>query len=275
MDSYLNCDLHMHSLMSDGTDSPKVLAKRCYDVGIRFAALADHDTAAGAQEFSCEGLRTLTGIEWNVDYEGEELHILGYGFDPKHPALVEVMDEMVQNRIERTVGVVKMLCEAGYEISLQEVETQAKGVVIGRPHIASVLVNKGYAGDSRDAFERFLIKGKAGFYPRKKISPSRAMDVTIQAGGVCVMAHPGITADPELPSLLARLKDEGLSGLEIYYPTHTDEEIAYYEGLSHELSLFATRGSDYHGAMRSGATLGMEKRGSDLLEKGVERLLAL
>ncbi len=261
--------------MSDGTDSPEALARLCVQKGIAFAALTDHDTAAGVDKFSCDGLKTITGIEWNVEYYGEELHILGYGFDPAHPALTEAMLEMKHNREHRAIKIVEKLIDGGYDISLGEVREKARGIVIGRPHIGMVLVDKGYAPTLRDAFDNFLVKGTPGYYTRIKIPSKRVMEITRQAGGVCVMAHPGVTADPDLRSLLKRLCDEGLSGMEIYYTSHTDEEILHYEKLAREFSLFATRGSDYHGYARSEISLGCEHRSSDLLEQGVQKLLEL
>ncbi len=271
----LNCDLHMHSKMSDGTDTPAELAIKCAQHGIVFAALTDHDTAAGVTAFACEGLMTITGIEWNVEYTGEELHILGYGFDPAHTAFKAITRELMTNREERAIEMTHRLRQNGFDVCIEEVREKARGIVIGRPHIADVLIEKGYARDMEDAFKNFLTKGKPGYHPRKKLSSKRAIDVTRVAGGVCVMAHPGISADPDLASLLKRLTDEGLWGIEIYYPTHSDEEVAHYERLAREFSLFATRGSDYHGEGRKGVVLGQEKRRSELLERGVEVLMGM
>ncbi len=269
------CDLHMHSTMSDGTDSPRSLAKMCVENGINFAALTDHDTAAGIGDFAYPGLRTISGIEWNVEYYGEELHILGYGFDPSHPALVEAMLEMKHNRKYRATMMTKKLAAAGYDITIDDVKEKARGIVIGRPHIAMVLVDKGYANTIREAFDKFLVKGAPGYHTRIKIPSRRVIETTNLAGGLCVMAHPGVTNDPDLKALLARLTDEGLSGIEIFYPTHSDEEIALYEKLAAEFSLFATRGSDYHGYTREEIKIGCENRTSPLLEKGTQALLRL
>lgn len=273
----MKIDLHMHSTASDGSSTPTQLARECAQIGLTHVALTDHDTAAGVDEFLAEaarqGLHALSGLEYNVVYDGE-MHILAYDFDPHNAPLLEALDEMAQQRITRASRMVAHLQAQGYPLRLERVQEIAGGGVLGRPHIARALAELGYGKDMEDAFKSYLEPGKPGWLPRMKIPSARAIALARQAGGVCVLAHPKLTYYPDFDELLSRLKGEGLSGLEVYYPAHSEQELEFFFGLAKKYDLFITQGSDYHGAIRQSTRLASEQRGGEALQASVERLFS-
>lgn len=270
-------DLHMHSTASDGSSTPRELARECKAAGITRAALTDHDTIDGVAEFLEEagriGLPAISGLEYNVEYEGE-MHILAYGMDIWNQELRDALDVLANQRITRASRMVKKLQDQGYPITLERVEEIAGGGVLGRPHIARALLEKGFGENVEDAFKRYLEPGKPGFLPRLKIKSSEAIRLARQAGGHCVLAHPKLAYYPDYDELLTRLKGEGLEGLEVYYPAHSDEEVEFFFGLAKKYDLFITQGSDYHGKIRKSTQLFREQRGGAALEESIERLFA-
>ena len=270
--SDFHIDLHMHSTASDGTLTPRGLARACKEAGLEYCALTDHDTIDGVSDFLDEagllGLHALAGIEFSARYEGE-LHILGYGIDVNSAVLTERLKFLAKTREERVSRMVDKLIKAGYDITLERVRAIAGEGVVGRPHIAAALVEKGYCADVPDAFSRLLSRGGAGYIERHCIESTEAISLIKSAGGIPVFAHPGITADPDTPSLVERLVSEGIEGIEVYYPTHSDEEISAYLALAKEHGLYVTCGSDFHGTNRRTASLGCEKRGNADMKKSV------
>ena len=167
----MRVDLHMHSTASDGTQTPAQMAQECQKAGLTHAALTDHDCITGVQEFLDEagklGVQAIPGVEFSVKYPGE-LHILGYGVDLEHEQFAKTCRMLAERRETRAGEMAEKLCRAGYEISLRAIRSHAGGNLIGRPHIAAELVQKGYAADISDAFARFLNRGGA----RRRPSPS-------------------------------------------------------------------------------------------------------
>lgn len=268
-------DMHMHSTASDGTVEPRKLAQMCGEARLKFCALTDHDTVAGVQEYMSEakkiGLNAITGIEFSTKYQGE-LHILGYGIDIREKRLSEALSYLAQSRITRTEKMVAKLNRCAIDISLERVKQIASSGVIGRPHIAKALAEKGYAKDVEEAFKKFLSEGCTGYVERNSISSKEAISLIKGAGGAPVFAHPGITNDKNPRELIARLKSEGLMGIEVYYPEHSEEEVKLYSALAHEFGLYITCGSDFHGVTRKTSRLNAETRGEADLKKSVEQI---
>lgn len=271
----MRVDLHMHSTASDGTSPPAALAEECRAAGLTHAILTDHDTAAGVAAFcaacATAGVRAISGVEFNCVYDGE-LHILGYGFDPAHPALARCLAEMAEERARRTGRMVANLNAAGIGVSLERVAEIAGSGVMGRPHIAQALIELHLAADIPEAFAKYLNRGCVGYSHREKLPSREAISLTRAAGGRCVLAHPLLTHDADLPGLIRRLAKEGIEGIEAYYPLHSDADAAFFLKQARELGLFVTAGSDYHGAGRHGTYLGKEARMSLELEAGVRLL---
>lgn len=251
-------DLHVHSNKSDGTWSPKELVLAAKAAGLRAVAVTDHDTIDGLAEAHRAGeeigVEVLSGVELSTELEGAEVHVLGYLFDSESDSLRELFVRMQKQRVARISQMVNKLQNLGYSISFQEVEAEAGSGVIGRPHLARVLVRKGYLPSVADALEALLEKGRPGYVPRPKLTPTEAIAAIRKANGIPVIAHPGLVKT-RLPfdDLIA----SGLLGIEAYYPTHNAETITHCLAIASSYGLVVTGGSDSHGPdTRSGHTLG-------------------
>ncbi len=269
-------DMHMHSSASDGTLSPSELAEECFKLGLSFAVLTDHDTVDGQAEFMSGaeklGLSAVSGVEFNVAH-CRELHILGYGFDLCYAPLNEAFDHLKRERASRAGKIAAELKKNGYPISLERVFELAGGGVVGRPHIAAVLVENGYVSDIDSAFRDFLTPGGPGYVKRVMLTSAQAIGLINAARGKADLAHPGLMKGEDCPALIRRLKGEGLFGIEAYYSAHTDEQCAYFSALADEYSLAVTCGTDFHGTWRHGAAPGSERRWGREVEQTVKILL--
>ena len=266
----------MHSTASDGTDAPEALAALCLAAGLSHAVLTDHDTMAGTADFlaaaRAQGIRAVSGIEFSAEWEGE-LHILVYGADVEDAALRQALCGLRQLREERMRRMLEQLHRAGVILSYDAVQRCADGASIGRPHLAQALGQAGYAASIAEAFAKYLIPGQAGYVPRQSLSVEEILAAAQTAGGLAVLAHPGLTQTEDYDALFARLKAGGLQGVEAFYPLHSDAACQAYYALAGKHGLFVTQGSDFHGTRRE-ARLGMEQRGVDtpLLREGLRRI---
>ncbi len=250
-------DLHVHSSLSDGTDSPESLVRHAKEKGLCAIALTDHDSVAGVQRAQCEGkiqgVEVVPGVELSA-YDGRELHILGYGIQTAHPALTEFLQRMHESRLDRVHAIVRKLSGNGFSISWEEVQELAEQMV-SRVHVAQVLVKKGYVSTLAEAFEHFIGEGKPYFEPRKYISPQETIHTIHQAGGVAVLAHPYLLhCDETLKQLLEQLPE--VDGIECHYPRHSQAQYELYCNIARERGLLETGGSDYHGKNRPESCLG-------------------
>lgn len=241
-------DLHAHSTASDGVLAPAELVRAAQAAGLTALALTDHDTVEGLPEASAEaarlGLRLVPGVELSTDATGREVHILGYFCHGDRPPLAHLLAEMRAARWQRLERMVAALAEAGVRLELERVAALAGGGAAGRAHVARALVEAGHAGSVEEAFQRFLVRGRPGYVPRRKLHPADAVRAVVAAGGVAVLAHPGLIGDDEV---IPALRSAGLGGIEVYYPAHTPGQVAHYARLAGELGLVATGGSDFHG----------------------------
>ena len=245
-------DLHTHSTASDGQYSPSKLVEMAKEKGIEVLALTDHDTVDGLDEAieagSAVGLAVLRGVELGSK-ESKNLHILGFGFSAEAPTLRELCAFKVMQRELRNRRMVDFLLSKGLDVSLEEVSAEAGGQIIGRPHFARVLLQKGYVSNVREAFDRYLDTEEYNSI-RVSLVPARECVAAIKAdGGKVSLAHPyqlGYTNE-ELTELVRELKEYGLDAIECYYPKHTPEQTAFYLELVKQFDLQVTGGSDFHG----------------------------
>ena len=270
----LKLDFHMHSTASDGTLSPAALAEECFSLGLTHLALTDHDTILGQREFiaaaKARGMCVTSGVELNAEHP-HELHILGYGFDIDNKELIETLDSLAQHRLTRVTRIIEALAKHGYFIEEQRVIEIAGDGVVGRPHIALALAEKGYVSDVPQAFRELLGKGCPGDAPRYRITSADAIRLIRGAGGRAVLAHPGCMLGEDYEALIRRLKKEGLEGIEAFYPAHKEEQCRYFCELAEKNGLFVTVGSDFHGSIGhtpapAGETRGYEKVSANLNE---------
>jgi predicted metal-dependent phosphoesterase TrpH len=256
MSDYL-IDLHAHTLCSDGSVSPAELVALAAHSGARAVAITDHDTIAGLAEgraaASRLGIEFVNGIEISAEYSPGTMHILGYYIDDASTALGPRLDELVAARDQRNPEIARLLQSMGFDITYEEVTKIAGNDLVGRPHFARLMVEKGYVESLQDAFNRFLGKGAAAYVEKKRLSPADAIALIHDAGGVAVLAHPyqlKLTSAEEVEQLIAELTALGLDGIEAIYSRHSQAERDYYSEMAARYGLLITGGSDFHGTYK-------------------------
>jgi len=244
----LAADLHIHTTASDGSCSPHEIVAEALGRGLSALSITDHDTIEGLRPAieAARGskLEVVPGVELNTDWKGTEVHILGYYLDYEAPWLQSFFCKLKQARENRVRAILKKLNDLGISLSYKEVEKVAGSGSIGRPHIARVIADAGYAASPEEAFEQYLRRGAPGFVPRQSITPFTAIEIILKAGGVPVLAHPGLM---ERDELIPEFVEKGIIGLEVFYPKHTPEMIAKYSWYCRKFGLVMTGGSDFHG----------------------------
>ncbi len=274
-------DLHTHSTASDGKLSPAELMRHARAVGIEVIALTDHDTLSGLEEASEEaaksGIEFIPGVEISAENDPGTLHMLGYFIDPKDAELVETLLWLRGGRDDRNHIILTKLAELGCPLEWDEVAAYAGGESMGRPHIATAMVNRGYVATFKDAFDRYLGKGAAAYTEREKMTPEIAIERIRSAGGLAVLAHPQTLSltDDELSDLLGRLTSQGLAGVEVYYYSHSEEETELYLNLAHRYGLIATGGSDFHGPGMLETCLGVGRGNMNIPRSVADDLIQL
>lgn len=241
-------DLHIHTTASDGVFSPRRLMELARDRGLAVVGIADHDTTNGIEE-ACRagdsfGVTVVPAVEIN-SYSGDaELHILGYFIDHRNRELQKTLAHFRRARVSRMNVIISKLATLGIALAPEEVFAFAGKGAVGRPHIARALEEKGHVHSVRDAFNTLIGDGKPAYAPRSKLTPDEAISIIRRAGGAAVLAHPGLwRAD----SLIPRLVDSGLAGIEVFSTAHDTMQTRYYLELARSLELCATGGSDFHG----------------------------
>ncbi|WP_031514507.1 PHP domain-containing protein [Desulfofalx alkaliphila] len=242
-------DLHIHTTISDGSDTPEQVVNRALELGLQYIAITDHDIVDGVNlariEARGKGIEVLAGVEISCFYGENEIHVLGYFKQPNHPELLAVLDEMRDYRLIRAQKIIDKLSGLGLNIKWERVQELAGEGSLGRPHIADALVEKGFIPNRETAFKKYIGRGCSAYVPRKKISPVDAIKLISRAGGVPVLAHPGTG---ECGYILPELIEHGLKGLEVWHPHHSPIQRQYYLKQCQEKGLIPTGGSDYHGA---------------------------
>lgn len=256
-------DLHTHSTASDGTYTPSDLIHYAKTKGLRAVALTDHDCIDGIDEAVHVGweigLEVIPGLEISADFSDGSMHLLGYFVDRSNPAFLTRLSALQQARKERNPKIVAKLRDQGMDLSYEEVEAVSGGGQVGRPHIARLLMEKGYVPTMADAFDRYLKKGAPAYVPRARFSPEESIELIHAAQGLAVLAHPStLKVSPDrLDRVMERLCAGGLDGLEVYYSTYSDEESRTYAELAARWELIPTGGSDFHGAHKPHIDLGI------------------
>ncbi len=274
-------DLHLHTTASDGVMTPTEIVKYAKAKGLRAIAITDHDTIEGLEEGLAEAgkidLEVIPGIEISAEHSPGSMHLLGYFIDIYHPLLHERLGYLQKARGERNPKMVEKLNQLGIEITYEEVLKASGGGQVGRPHFAQVLMEKKYARNFQEAFERFLRKGAPAYVDKLRFTPKEALHFINEAKGVAVLGHPntlGMNGYSELENLLLKLIENGLKGIEVYYPEHSPLEIAKYKNLAERYGLLMTGGTDYHGIEKNGLDIGVGKGDMKLPYSIVENLKA-
>lgn len=259
-------DLHTHSTFSDGSLTPARLAVLARESGLSALALTDHDTTGGVPELmaACEreGVAGIVGVEISAEVPRGTMHVLAYGIDLANTTLQQALAEIRAGREDRNKVILDRLNTLGYALVWDEIRSLAGDDVVGRPHFAQALVNRGYVKNREDAFERLLAKGRPGYVERFRLSPEDGIGIIRGAGGVAVLAHPFTLklGRRELAEEVRRLAGCGLGGIEAYYSEHTPAMQEEYSALAKSLGMLVTGGSDFHGegnpAIRMGRGFG-------------------
>lgn len=241
-------DLHSHSTFSDGALDPEAVVDAARAAGVDVFALTDHDTVAGLPRACARGeeigVRVVPGIELNCGVEDLDVHILGYGLDPEDPVLRKRLADLVQARHDRVAKICELLGAQGIELSPEDLYRRTGGKRPRRKQIAEALVAAGHVASVRQAFRRYLSHRGSAYVPAGELTPSDAVRMLADAGGVAVVAHPGLIGDDELlPSLVAA----GVRGLEVYHKYPDPALVERYAKLAERYRLIPTGGSDSHG----------------------------
>ncbi len=266
-------DLHLHTCYSDGTYTPEELVAEAHRLGFVTLAITDHDTVEGcpavASACALHGLQFIPGVELTAEYQGLEVHILGYGFDIEDATFLEQMARFQAIRQQRIRDMVARLNEMDIPIQVERVMALANCRAPGRPHVARALVEAGVCRDLDEAFERFLKKHRPAWVPKSKISVPEAIQLVHRAGGVAVLAHPGLYyVDPVLPELVRA----GLDGIECFHTKHTPAVTERYLSWAGRLGLLATGGSDCHGYSKGKPLLGSIRLAPEFVERLQQRI---
>lgn len=256
-------DLHAHSTASDGSDPPTGLVELAEQAGLASLALTDHDTQQGVAEAvaaaASTDLELIPGVELSLSYDRGGMHLVVLWLDPGEGPLQDRLAALRAGRDVRNLEIVQRLTSAGLPLTIDEIETEAGGGSVGRPHIAAVMVARGYVPDIRAAFDLWLGNGRPGYVGRDRLYPEEAIGLARESGGVPVLAHPhtlGITTATQMADLLTRLKRAGLVGLEALYGAYRRHEREGYADLARRFELIPSGGSDYHGTYKPGLMLG-------------------
>jgi predicted metal-dependent phosphoesterase TrpH len=230
--------------------------------GVSWFSITDHDTTRAYQQVDAPGQHVVTGIEINTTWDGSDVHILGYRIPTGPSPLGDVIERNREHRRARVDAMVGGLNRAGYPLTVDQVLVESGGGhALGRPHVAKALVRNGMVRDVQSAFDTLLSRGKAGYAPSHHITPQEAIEVVRSSGGVPVLAHPGRLKDP---TVLDALAEQGLAGIEVFYPTHSTQQTAHYRAQATRYGLVMTAGSDFHDERWNAATVGVDVDEADI-----------
>jgi predicted metal-dependent phosphoesterase TrpH len=274
----LAVDLHLHSNISDGADTPERVIELAVQANLNHAALMDHDTLDGVDRARRAandlGIGFIPGIELSVDHDDTKIHMLVYFLEPGEGPLQSHLSDLREGRTERNEQIVANLNELGYDITVDDVAQQAAGPSIGRPHIADALVSKGYISSRDEAFADLLHDGGAAYVERSRLTARDAIRLSRDSAAVPVIAHPttmGLTRD-RYGRTFRELTDLGLGGIEAHHPMHDLDLRAHITDLCAQLGIAATGGSDYHGATKRSYRVGVGRGDLQVPDSAVEQL---
>jgi predicted metal-dependent phosphoesterase TrpH len=255
-------DLHTHTDRSDGTFAPAELVGLAAERGLDIIAVTDHDTTEGLEEALAAGselgVEVVPGVELSAEYEGSSIHVLCYWMDVSNTPMQEELSRLRDERFRRGERMVDKLRVLGLPIEFERVREIAMGGNIVRPHIAQALVEAGHVETEKDAFDRWIGDGRPAHVPKHALDPLDALSLIRGAGGLCVLAHPGMWGEessvPE--ELIGTMAGAGMAGLEVDHTDHDPVEREHWRKLADRLGLITTGGSDCHGTRYDPIRLG-------------------
>jgi len=261
-------DLHLHTMFSDGTFTPEELVLRAQNVGLACIALTDHDSVEGCERAAaaCANVKMefISGTELTAEHDDTEVHVLGYFLDTKNKVLLDRIGKFQVVRQQRIYEMCAALNKLGIPLKAESVFALANCKSPGRPHVARALVKEKLITNLDDAFEKYLKKGKPAWVPKTKMSALEGVELIHQAGGLAVMAHPGLNrTDDIIPDLVKA----GLDGIECFHTKHSTIMSERYLEIAEKYDLLVTGGSDCHGFSKKQPLIGGVKLPYEHVEK--------
>ncbi len=265
-------DLHLHTVHSDGTSTPEEVVKRAKLANLKAISITDHDAVSGinaamavAEEL---GIEVIPGVELSVTYQGKDIHILGYFINYKDKKFLDYLELFKIGRIRRVEKIIAQLNRRGLSIRVESVLAKAGFGVVGRPHIAEVLVEEGYVTSYEEAFQKYLGDQGPIFAEKYPLSPEEGIALIQSIGGVSVLAHPGCYNQD---GIIPELAKKGLDGIETVPPPNFLGDPQHYTRMAQRYHLLESGGSDYHGERGGGAPIGMRAIPYNFVEKLKQR----
>jgi predicted metal-dependent phosphoesterase TrpH len=282
---HVGIDLHIHSTASDGTFTPSQIVSHALKLKLKAIAITDHDTLAGSSAALNSGipaaLEFLTGVEISaapppIYHQAGSFHLLGYSIHLADSELNQTLEVLQLARKNRNPAIINRLNELGISISLDEVREEAGDVQLGRPHIAQILISKGVVSSIGEAFDQFLGTDKPAYVDKYRVQCSKAIGAILGAGGIPVLAHPGLLeyeSETQLDDLISQLKQMGIQGVEVYYPEHTADQTRLFAELARRHDLLLTGGTDFHGSIHPDIEMGSGKGNLSVSYEIYEKLI--
>ena len=247
IDPIKRINLHLHTNVSDGVLSPLELIRRSQQIGLDLISITDHDTFDAYKQLpeDVSPLRIIPGIEISSHHEGDDVHILAYGYDRHHQQMKELTEMYLTGRRERAIRMISKLRELGMEITLEEVvKVAGSRELIVRPHIAQILVNRGYVSSKNEAFDKYIGNNKPAYSAKPEVGVREVVKIIHAAGGLAIVAHPGKLTKPAYVDEFIAM---GIDGLEVWHPDHYKFEVDEFTNICLKNGLYMTAGSDFHG----------------------------
>lgn len=265
-------DLHIHSTYSDGECSVREILEKAHEKGLSAVSITDHDNIDGypsALEIGSElGIEVITGTELSCEIDGVDVHVLGYFVDLENSTFRNKLKELKEARYIRAKKIVRNLNLEGVDLRFETVLKCAGQGAIGRPHIATAMLNEELVYSFKEAFERYIGYDSAAYVEKMKMTPQEVFTLILDAGGIPVLAHPGITnIDNRIPEFVR----DGLGGIEVFHSEHSPAAKRFYQNYCQKHSLAMTGGSDFHSQTQTRAVIGMPKVPFNILEKLQEK----
>lgn len=243
-------DLHIHTTASDGNSTPAEIVESAVKHNLQIIAITDHDTIAGVKKAKEAALNTdlqiISGVEITSDFNDREVHLLAYCFDLDNPEMQKLLLDHKKARTKRAKWILSQLKKQGLDITIDEVKAEANGSSLGRPHIAAVLVDKGYVASFKEAFIRYLSNESLGAIDNEYYTANEVIKIVKGAGGAVVVAHPGLMYSTDD---LVELVEAGIDGIEVLHPSHNFQVQKGMKEFAERHMLLQTGGSDFHGGL--------------------------
>ena len=259
------CDLHTHSVFSDGTCTPSEIIDKAISIGLSAVALTDHNATYGLGEFTSaatgKNIDIVNGVEFSTDYDEKELHILGLFIKPEYfTQVTQLMSDVNKRKEESNIQLIKALKRVGIILDYDEIKISTLNGMVNRAHIAGEMMKKGYTGSVKEGFEKYLSPSMGFYKPPKRLTSLQTIDFIRSIGAVSVLAHPFLSLKEN--ALLRFLHSDescGLNGIECYYSTNDDETTERSLRIADEFGLIPSGGSDFHGERKPDIKLGTGK----------------